>query len=126
MKRGWLAGALLAALVAVSLWNVAKLDRLTGEMNGLLAQAERYAEEGDWKKAKEKTQEAKKRWDRSGFYLHITLDHQVTDDISVSFGEVSEFIECEEGGEYSAANARLMEEIRLMGELQKPKMENLL
>lgn len=126
MKRGWLAAGLLAGLVALSLWNVAALGALTEELGAILSQAERCAEEGDWQAAKEKTEAAKARWDEESFYLHITLDHEVTDDIAVAFGEVAEFIECEEGGEYSAANARLMEGIRLMGELQKPKLENLL
>lgn len=126
MKRGWLALGLLAAMVAVSLWNVAELEKLTGELTAALAQAETSAEEGDWRAAAEQTAKAKERWDCSGFYLHITLDHEVTDDIDLSFGEVAEFIECEEGGEYSAANARLMEGIRRMSQLQKPKLENLL
>lgn len=126
MKRGWLAVGLLAGLVALSLWNVKKLDVLAAELNGALAGAEAAAEAGDWSGAEERTAAALERWQESGFYLHVTLDHETTDDIDLAFGEVREFIQCQEGGEYSAANARLMEAIRLMGEMQKPKVENLL
>lgn len=126
MKRGWLAAGLLAAMVAVALWNVAELEKLTGELNTILAQAETSAEEGNWRAAGEQTARAKACWQAHSGYLHILLDHEVTDEIDLSFGEVAEFIECEEGGEYSAANARLMESIRRMGALQTPRLENLL
>lgn len=126
MKRGWLAAALLTGVMALALWNVAALNRLTGELGEILAGAESAAEEGNWLRAREETQRARELWQESSFYLHITLDHETTDGIDLSFGEVAEFIECEEGGEYSAANARLMEQIRVMGELQKPRLENLL
>lgn len=126
MKRGWLAAALLIGLMGLALWNAAALNRLTGELGAILAEAESAAEEGNWLRAREETQRARELWQENSFYLHVTLDHETTDGIDLSFGEVAEFIECEEGGEYSAANARLMEQIRVMGELQKPRLENLL
>lgn len=126
MKRGWLAVALLGLMVALSLWHVSTLGNLTGALNEELRRAESLAERGDWAAAAQVTQAASERWNGRSFYLHTTLDHKTADDIAVSFAETLEFLQWQEAGEYSAANARLMEQLRLLGEMEKPSLENLL
>lgn len=126
MKRGWIAAALLAGMMALAFWNVSALGALTGELSQSLARAEEMAEQGDWAGAAQLTQTASQRWDSKHFYLHSTLEHDVTDAIAVSFAETLEFIERREAGEYSAANARLMTQLELLGEMERPLLENLL
>ena len=126
MKRGWLAVALLIAMLGLAWWQVATLNDLTGELTDLLTQAEERAEQGDWAGAAGLTQRASERWDGKHFYLHATLEHDVTDQIATSFAETLEFLECQEAGEYSAANARLTEQLKLLGEMERPLPENLL
>lgn len=126
MKRGWIAVALLVGMMALAFWNVSTLGALTGELGRSLAQAEEMAEQGDWAGAAQLTQTASQRWDSKHFYLHATLEHDVTDAIAVSFAETLEFIERREAGEYSAANARLMTQLELLGEMERPLLENLL
>lgn len=126
MKRGWIAVALLVGMMALAFWNVSTLGALTGELGQSLARAEEMAEQGDWVGAAQLTQTASRRWDSKHFYLHATLEHDVTDAIAVSFAETLEFIERREAGEYSAANARLMTQLELLGEMERPLLENLL
>lgn len=126
MKKGWLAVGLLAAMVALSLWHVSALGGLTGDLGEQLRRAEKLAEQGDWDKAAELTWAASEQWDGRAFYLHVTLDHKTADDIAVGFAETLEFLEWQESGEYSAANARLMEQLKLLGEVERPNLENLL
>lgn len=126
MKRGWIAAALLVGMVALSYWNVFALGALTGELGQSLARAEELAERGDWEEAAKLTKKASERWDSKHFYLHATLEHDVTDSIAVSFAETLEFLERQEGGEYSAANARLMTQLELLGQMERPLPENLL
>ena len=126
MKRGWLAVALLVMMVCLAWWQVSTLGALTGELTDLLAQAEERAEQGDWTGAAQMTRAASDKWDSKHFYLHVTLEHDVTDQIATSFAETLEFLECREAGEYSAANARLMEQLKLLEEMEKPLPENLL
>ena len=76
--------------------------------------------------AAELTRAASEQWDGRAFYLHVTLDHKTADDIAVGFAETLEFLEWQESGEYSAANARLMEQLKLLGEVERPNLENLL
>lgn len=126
MKRGWIAAALLVGMVALASWHVSALGTLTGELGQSLARAEEMAEQGDWAQAAQVTQQASQRWDSQHFYLHATLEHDVTDAIAISFAETLEFLERREAGEYSAANARLMTQLELLGEMERPLLENLL
>ncbi len=126
MKRGWLAAALLAALVGLAGWHTYALGSLTGELSQTLSRAEAMAERGDWDGAARETQKALERWDGKHFYLHATLEHDLTDDIAMGFAETLEYIQCQEAGEYSAANARLMTKLELLGEMERPLPENLL
>lgn len=126
MKKGWLAIGLLAGMVALSLRHVSALGELTTALGEQLHRAEALAESGDWEEAAELTRAASEQWDGRAFYLHVTLDHKTADDIAVGFAETLEFLEWQEAGEYSAANARLMEQLRLLGEVERPNLENLL
>lgn len=126
MKRGWLAVALLVVMAALALWHVWYLTGLTGELTGALEQAESMAEGRDWQGAAKLTRQAQDRWDGASILLHITLDHEVMDEVSVGFAETLEYLQMEEREEYSAANARLMERLALLGDMERPGVENLL
>ena len=126
MKREWLAVALLVALAALATWHTLSVNALTGELTAVLAQAESLAEAEDWDRARVLTEEARSRWDKAGFRLHVTLDHAAVDEVSVDFAETLEFLDLQERGEYSAANARLMERLYLLGEMERPILANLL
>ncbi len=126
MKRGWLALALLAGMVALALWHTRCVDALAGELTAALEGAEARAEAGDWDGADRLTREARDRWDRAGTRLHITMDHQVLDEISAGFAETAELLAARERGEYAAANARLVERLELLGEMERPSLSNLL
>lgn len=126
MKKGWLAIGLLAGMVILSLWHVSALRGLTADLGEQLRRAEELAESGDWDKAEEITRAASEQWDGRAFYLHVTLDHKTADDIAVGFAETLEFLAWQKTGEYSAANARLMEQLELLGEVERPNLENLL
>lgn len=126
MKRGWLAVALLVVMAGLALWHVWYVTGLTGELTAALERAEGLAESQDWQNAAALTRQAQDRWDGASILLHITLDHAVMDEVSVGFAETLEFLQQEEQGEYSAANARLMERLTLLGEMERPSVENLL
>ncbi len=111
MKRLWIAALLLAALFGATLCNNLYLRGFTGALNALLEQAEARAETGDWEEARVLTEQALTQWQSRDSYLHILLRHSDTDQIDTGFQEVLEFLTCQEAGEYSAANARLMTQI---------------
>ena len=120
MKRLWIAALLLAVLFGATLCNNLYLRGFTGALNALLEQAEARAETGDWEEARVLTGQARDS------YLHILLRHSDTDQIYTGFQEVLEFLTCQEAGEYSAANARLMTQISLLYEAEQFTLKNVL
>ena len=126
MKRLWIACGILALVFAATLYNTHYLSGFTNELTTLLTRAEIGAEDGDWETAGELTRQAVENWDRHAVSLHVLLRHTEVDDVNTSFQEVREFINCQEGGEYSAANARLIAQIELLYEAEQLTLKNVL
>lgn len=126
MKRVWIAIGLLLIVLSGTLAHSFYIASFSHDLTLLLEAAESEAEQGAWDKAEELTRTARQKWDRRSTYLHITLRHDETDEIYTGFREVAEFIQCQEGGEYSAANARLIASLELMAEAEQLTLKNVL
>ncbi len=85
MKRLWIAFAILLALFAATFYNGVYLTGLTDDLNGLLAQAEAKAEQGDWDAARALTKLAWQKWQAHDNYFHMALRHGDIDEIHASF-----------------------------------------
>jgi len=126
MKRIVIAAAILLGIFAATLGHSFYISSFTQELTALLEAAETNAEKNDWNTAQSLTRAAREKWEANGTYLHILLRHSETDSVYTGFREVSEFIQCEEGGEYSAANARLIAELELLAEAEQLTLKNIL
>ncbi len=126
MKRLWISVILLVLIFSITLWNVSYLSRFVGQVTSLLTDAETLAERGDWAGAWQLTDKAKSIWEGREPYLYITLIHSDTDEIYVGFREVLKFIEQQEDGEYSAANAHLIAKLELLHEMDELTLQNIL
>lgn len=126
MKRAWIAGGVLALLLAFSWANAWYIGSFSDTLSDMLAQAEDAAEAGDWETAEALTLDAQDRWTRSSGYLYTVLRHSDTDQVDIKFQAVLEWIECEEDGEYSSANAELMTQLSLVAEMEQLTIKNLL
>jgi len=126
MRRLCIAVSLLLLVLAGALWSTRHLGSITGEMTALLTRAETLGEGGSWEEALSLTRQAEGLWEEHATFFHIILRHSDTDDITHSFQEVKEFLQCREGGEYSAANAVLLGRIYLLYEQERCNLKNLL
>lgn len=127
MKHLWISAAIIAALAAGALANVWYLGQFVDGLALTLEQAQQSAEAGDTERAIRLTQRAQGQFDEKAPYLHITLSHQDIDNIEISFGEVLEYLRFQEqGGEYTAANARLLTQLYLLAEAEQLTLKNLL
>lgn len=126
MKRVWIAAAILLTILAGTLLHSFYITSYTRNMTTLLEQAESSAEQGDWERADKLTQTVWDKWQAKELYFHVTLRHDETDLIYTGLREVAEFIQCQEGGEYSAANARLIANLELMAEAEQLTLKNIL
>ena len=126
MKRIGIAIGLLLIILTGTLAHSFYIASFTHDLSLLLEAAEAEAEQGAWDKAEELTEIARDKWEQRTTYLHITLRHTETDEVYTGFREVAEFIQCQEAGEYSAANARLIASLELMAEAEQLTLKNVL
>ncbi len=126
MKRLLISCAVLLLVFFIGLWHVSNITELTGEVCSLLDEAQVRAESGDWDRALELTETAGDLWKSKESYLYVTIVHADTDRIHLGFSETVEFIRLKEPGEYSAANARLMTYLYLIGEMDRFTIQNIL
>ena len=126
MRRLWVSLAVLAAVFCAALYNTHTMHTFTDGLVQLLTEAERSAARGDWDAAARGTDTALERWQDWEGYLHIVLQHADTDEILLDFQEVRQLIDHrEDGGEYAAANARLITRIGLLYEMEQLTLKNL-
>ena len=128
MKRLYVSLGLIALLAALSGVHTVYLSRFTGELSGLLTQAQEQVEHEDWEGAARLTRQAREQWASRDGYLHITLRHADIDAILVSFDEALAFLQANEhqSAEYAAVNARLITQLALLIEAELPTITNLL
>lgn len=128
MKRLWIAAALILVLAALAGCHVLYLEHFTGELTGLLDQAQERVEADDWDQAEDLTRQALDLWSEHEFYLHSAMRHNDIDAVLVAFHEVLAFLEGQERqpAEYAAANRRLTVQIELLLESELPTLQNLL
>jgi len=127
MRRFWISVAVLTLLFCLTMYNSRYLDSYTKELTTLLKQAEICAAEEDWDAAADKTEAALDLWKKRETYLHMVLQHRDTDEVLLSFQEVQQLISHQEdGGEYSASNARLITQIELLYEMEQLNWKNLI
>lgn len=127
MRRLWISVTVLILLFGLTMYNSYYLGSYTKELTTLLRQAEICAAEEDWDAAADKTEAALDRWKNRETYLHMVLQHRDTDEVLLAFQEVQQLISHQEdGGEYSASNARLITQIELLHETEQLNWKNLI
>lgn len=126
MKRFWISVTILCVTFVLALSNGFVLLRLTEQMTNRLEQAQLLAEQEQWEQASALTEDALGIWTRSEGYLYVVLRHSEADAVAQEFSEVLELLHWGEEAEYTSANARLVEDIRLLAEMEAFSLKNLL
>lgn len=126
MKRIWISLSILAVVFAAALANSWYLDHLTEDMAHTLAEAQALAETEDWEGGQKLTAKALEQWEKASDYLYIVVRHSDSDEVAAGFREVGQLLEWKEEAEYTSANARLIEEIRLLADMEQFTLRNLL
>ena len=128
MKRLWISAVIILSLTVLAGCHVLYLRHLTGEVIGLLDQAQEQVAEDDWAQAEALTRDTLAIWTANDLYLHSTMRHNEIDTVLVAFHEVLAFLEGRERqpAEYAAANRRLTAQLELLLESELPTLQNLL
>ena len=127
MKRMLLPPVLvLAALLAVSLWNIRRTDAETDRWRAQLQAADQLALSGEWAETLDALWESYDDWSRSQTYLHIVSHHDAVDDAEAMYRRVIAFAETEEITEFHAELSDLRDQLRLIAEMEALNIRNVL
>lgn len=127
MKQRMIASCLtLAVLLGLSLLNGWYAGTLTQQAAQQLTQAQELADAGNWDGALSITETVFQQWQSHDFYFHAIMRHTDTDQILRTFHGVLQYLRLEEMDQYSAANADLITQVQLLGEMEQASPENVL
>lgn len=126
MKRLWIAVVILFTMLGSTLGNSWYLNGLISDFVHRLTSAQELAVSDNWDNAIRLTEQVVDNWEQHDFYLHIMLPHRDIDDIHLTFREVQEYLKLEETDQYTAANAKLVAQLSLLGEMEQLNWKNVL
>lgn len=128
MKRcSWLMPpALLAVILAFCLWNSAAMTGHTDRWRAQLAQAEALAQAEDFSGAAALLADSYRDWSRHQTYLHIVTEHDAVDDAEAMYRRCAAFAAAEEPSELRAELADLDDQLRLLAEMERFSIKNVL
>jgi hypothetical protein len=117
---------LLAGLLLLSLLNCSAIIRNTDRWSCEVDAAARLAEKGDWDEAKATLQNGYRDWSSRQTYLHIVVRHEDVDDAEAMYRRAAAFAATQELSEFQAELADLRDQLRLLAEMERVSIKNIL
>ena len=118
--------ALLAAILAFSLWNSACMTCQTDRWRDQLRQADALAQTEDWPGAVKALTASYEDWSGHQTYLHIVSQHDAVDDAEAMYRRAVAFAAAQEPSELRAELADLNDQLRLLAEMERFSIKNVL
>ena len=127
MKRDMLPPlAVLVVILAFALWNSAAITNHTQRWRDQLQQVEELAAAENWRSAADALAESYKDWSGSQGYLHIVSGHDAVDDAEAMYRRAAAFAAAQEPSELRAELADLNDQLRLLAEMERFSIKNVL
>lgn len=127
MKRDMLPPlAVLAVILAFALWNSAAITERTQRWRDQLQQVETLAAGENWQAAGDALSESYADWGDSQVYLHIVSEHDAVDDAEAMYRRAMAFAQEQESSEFRAELADLQDQLRLLAEMERFSLKNVL
>ena len=115
--------AVLCALLALSLWNSSHMERQTRRWRAQLQETDRLAQSECWAEALDSLWDD---WTLRQTYLHIVSHHDAVDDAEAMYRRAMAFAETQEITEFRAELSDLMDQLRLISEMEALNIRNVL
>lgn len=122
MKKELFAVALLAAILALSLWNTHEIKGICDELSKLVEASGRAAERGDWEESLRLVEEGMRFWRSREGYTHTVLRHTDIETLSDDFFELMEHISTQDPGAVRSAVRLVTEHLREITEMEGLKL----
>lgn len=118
--------AVLAAILAFSLWNSAAMTTETARWQTQLQRADVLTQAEDWPEAVSALTDSYEDWQHRQTYLHIVSGHGAVDDAEAMYRRCLAFAAAQEDKELRAELAELCHQLRLLAEMERFNIRNVL
>lgn len=127
MKKGYLPPvAVLAAILAFAVWNSHTMTADTDRWRAQLRQSDALAQAGDWSGASNVLSDSYADWSARQTYLHIVSEHDAVDDAEAMYHRALAFAATREPSEFQAELSDLQDQLRLLAEMERFSIKNIL
>ena len=126
MKYFYIPCAILALILALSLYNTETMDRYVTAWCEELNAAQEAADGGDWAEAEAQIRSVRSAWEDKQSYLHIVSVHAELDEAEALLAKSLSFALDQDDAEFRANTAELITQLRLLSEIQEVSIKNIL
>ena len=126
MKYFYIPCAILALILALSLYNAEMMDSYVTEWCDTLVQAQEAAGSGNWESVKQKISAVSDAWEKKQSYFHIVSVHAELDEAEALLAKSLSFAIVRDDAEFRANTAELITQLRLLSEIQEISLKNIL
>ena len=127
MKRDMLPPvAVLTLILAFAVWNSSAITEHTQRWREQLRQAEQLAQTNAWESAESVLAESYEDWSGQQVFLHIVSEHDAVDDAEAMYRRAMAFAQEQEPSEFQAEIADLQDQLRLLAEMERFSIKNIL
>lgn len=127
MKKAFLPPiAVLAAILAFSLWNSRAMTSSTDRWRSQLQQADALTQAESWPATESALAKSYEDWSRCQTWLHIVSEHDAVDDAEAMYRRAMAFAAAREPSELRAELADLQDQLRLLAEMERFSIKNVL
>lgn len=116
----------LTVTLAFTLWVSANMQEKTARWQEQLLQADALAQSDDWTGAMDVLMESYEDWTSHQTYLHIVTQHDVVDDAQSMYHRAMAFAATRELSEFRAELSDLRDQLRLLAEMERFSIKNVL
>ena len=122
MKRELAAAAVLVLLIGISVWNIRKIENLTGDIEIALCKSRAASEELDFRKAREHIADAIALWLEAERYTHSFISHSQISGASQALYELQQTVAEEDIIACSPCYDKLKYILRSIRDTERPSL----
>lgn len=126
MKSFFAPVLLLAGLLLASTLNCRTMVGYTDQWRTQLDLADTLAAEENWSGARSALSDSYASWSQHQTYLHIVAEHEAVDGAESMYRRAASFAQSEESSEFQAEIADLQDHLRLLAEMERFSIKNIL
>ena len=118
--------AVLAVILAFSLWNSHAMTAHTDRWRDQLQQAAALAQDENWPAVEDALKDSYADWSQCQTYLHVVTEHDAVDDAEAMYRRAMAFAATREPSELRAELADLQDQLRLLADMERFSIKNVL